>query len=519
MPAVFPILVILALLSISAVACLSQEAAIGLTSTPNADSIQVVAQTTTFTPSETAVEVPTPITQAMSTTVPGHTPTPTATPKPMPTPTVAPKPTPTPTPTVAPKPTPTPTATPKPTPTPTATPMPTPTPTAAPMPTPTPTAAPMPFFTLGSNRDQVFEVQGDPNAIGAAWAPLGSDKTKEVWYYGEDHNDDRVVFSRETGRVIAWDNSDGTLNVGIVPGPNTTTMDFFVVDSHQDDVARLQGAPDRIYLNYWGGDSLLEVKWHYGWSDVTFSPGGIVQRWINKDQTLKVGAVAGSNVTMSDFFSIGSHRDDVIRLQGSPNNIVFSQGKELFRYSDSEVERYSDTEVKIDPSTSTVQGWYNLGELKVKIVPGPNVTNSEFFTIGSHQDDVARIQGTPYIINATQWCTNLKGLERWCYRGGDVKFDSGNRVIGWEVSRFDTTSLRVRLLPGPQVTTKDYFTTGSTKDDVIRLQGTPTTYEVYKNGYMQLRYGGSEVVFDPSGVVIDWEDNDNNLRARRYAPK
>ena len=504
MPARLSILVFLALLSMSVVACSSQETDIGVTSTPDVDSVQIVARTSAFTPTVTAVEVPTP------TATPRAAPTPTAIPRAAPTPTATPRAAPTPT--ATPRTAPTPTATPRAAPTPTATPRAAPTPTATPRTAPTPTATPRPFFTLGSNRDQVFEVQGDPNAVGPARAIVGGgDTTKEVWYYGEYDFDDRVVFSRETGLVIAWDNSGGTLNVGIVPGPNTTANDFFVIGSHQDDVARLQGAPDYISLNYWGGDSLLDFTWYYdGLSTVTFSLDGIVQRWINKNQTLKIGATAGPNVTTSHFFSIGSHRDDVIRLQGSPFDIYFVNGSECFEYSNSVV--------RIERSSETVAGWHNAGELKVEVVPGIHVTNSQFFTLGSHQDDVARIQGTPLDVYMS-WNSCRDSGNRWRYGGGNVNFDSQNRVVGWEMSRSAPTSLKVKLEPGPQVTTEDYFTISSTEDDVIRIQGTPTTYDVFKNGYMEFRYGRSKVVFDPLGLVWDWEDNDNNLKARRYAPK
>ena len=150
-------------------------------------------------------------------------------------------------------------------PTPTSMPSDTPTPTPIPTPTLTPTPIPGSFFTLGSSRDEVFEVQGDPNRIGSPWALIGpGDPSKEVWYYGQGHLDDHVVFSRKTGLVISWDNSYGTLNVGMPPGPNVTASEFFTVGSHQDDVARLQGAPSFIFVGPGQRVRTDEVIWSYG---------------------------------------------------------------------------------------------------------------------------------------------------------------------------------------------------------------------------------------------------------------
>jgi hypothetical protein len=74
---------------------------------------------------------------------------------------------------------------------------------------------------------------------------------------------------------------------------------------------------------------------------------------------------------------------------------------------------------------------------------------------------------------------------------------SGGRVSGWEVTA--KSPLRVRLLPSrivhPSTST---FTVGSTRDEVLAIQGTPTAFN--ENVW---RYGESSVQFS-GGRVADW---------------
>ena len=66
--------------------------------------------------------------------------------------------------------------------------------------------------------------------------------------------------------------------------------------------------------------------------------------------------------------------------------------------------------------------------MKVRLVPGPNVTTSRLFSLGSHKDDVARLQKTPpFSIHIAS------GRETWLFSGGSVDFSiSSSRVIYYE---------------------------------------------------------------------------------------
>ena len=60
------------------------------------------------------------------------------------------------------------------------------------------------------------------------------------------------------------------------------------------------------------------------------------------------------------------------------------------------------------------------------MIPGKNVTAGNYFTIGSHRDDVVRLQGTPQCIY------NLYDEEEWSYGFSSVTISkSTNRVVRW----------------------------------------------------------------------------------------
>ena len=131
----------------------------------------------------------------------------------------------------------------------------------------------------------------------------------------------------------------------------------------------------------------------------------------------------GSNATTSRGFTQGSHKDDVLRLQGTPSSIKRYEalGHETWEYGLSRVE--------ISTKTGRVIEWDNSGNLKAYMKPGSNVTTSRGFTQGSHKDDVLRLQGTPSSIKRYQ----ALGHETWEYGLSRVEISTKTgRVIEWD---------------------------------------------------------------------------------------
>src|SRR4029077_3265773 len=110
-----------------------------------------------------------------------------------------------------------------------------------------------------------------------------------------------------------------------------------------------------------------------------------------------------------------------------------------------------------------------------------------YFTVGSTKDDVLRTQGSPKTMNENQWAYGLSS----------VQFQNG-RVVTWNVSPL--TPLKAVLLPHnadetATARTRGFFTVGSTKDEVLGVQGTPTrfsdTYWIY--GLSSVEFSGGKV--------------------------
>jgi outer membrane protein assembly factor BamE (lipoprotein component of BamABCDE complex) len=112
---------------------------------------------------------------------------------------------------------------------------------------------------------------------------------------------------------------------------------------------------------------------------------------------------------------------------------------------------------------------------------------SGYFTAGSTKEEVVAAQGTP-----TAFSDNV-----WRYRSSSVYFKDG-RVTSWDI--WPGSPLKVEMLPStPVQNSLGYFMVGSTKDEVLAAQGTPTAFSdnVWK-------YRSSSVYFK-DGRVTNWD--------------
>jgi len=118
---------------------------------------------------------------------------------------------------------------------------------------------------------------------------------------------------------------------------------------------------------------------------------------------------------------LGSHKDDVYRIQGEPDGVETIGSLEMWYYD-------HDT-FYFDRKSGIVTGWYNnTGYLQARVsVSDKNVTDATHITLGSHKDDVYRIQGEPDGVET------IGSLEMWYYYDGSIYFDGiTNRVTGWQ---------------------------------------------------------------------------------------
>jgi hypothetical protein len=130
--------------------------------------------------------------------------------------------------------------------------------------------------------------------------------------------------------------------------------------------------------------------------------------------------------------------------------------------------------------------------LTKKIKDQDQIRNKEFFTIGSTKNEVLAVQGTPTEPSEFTWSYGLS----------QVNFHNG-RVTGWYVNPLNP--LKVKMLPADRrVQSKIFFTVGSTKDEVLAVQGTPTEPSEFT-----WSYGLSQVNFH-NGRVTGWYVNPLN---------
>ncbi len=189
----------------------------------------------------------------------------------------------------------------------------------------------------------------------------------------------------------------------------------------------------------------------------------------------------------SPFFTLGASKEEVYAIQGSPR--VATEERWSYGYS------------YVDFDDDRVVGWYDsrAEALRARLVPRRPGAAAPFFTVGSTKDDVLRVQGSPRRFSD----------DRWEYGYSFVEFE-GDRVVRWYDSR--AHALRARLVPAEGVVAPPYFTVGSTKDEVLLVQGSPPRFDDRR-----WEYGYSFVEFDEAGRVVDWHDSGQRpLLARRF---
>jgi hypothetical protein len=134
-------------------------------------------------------------------------------------------------------------------------------------------------------------------------------------------------------------------------------------------------------------------------------------------------------------------------------------------------------------------------------VPLPQSLVATVFTLGSTKGEVLAIQGPPTSSSASVWE----------YNGSRVYFRDG-LVWRWEI--WPGSPLKARLYPSTALQQiPEYFTVGSTKDEVLAVQGSPTRFTERVWDYGQAR------VYFEHGRVSRWEEwRGALLKARHPLP-
>ena len=185
-----------------------------------------------------------------------------------------------------------------------------------------------------------------------------------------------------------------------------TAVNYYTIGSSQNEVLNIQGTPD----------SFTQNQFRYGSSFVYFRDGYVIG-WNNSYPDLRVKLIP-TNYSVNATFTIGSSKDEVLSVQGTPDSFTDNQ----FRYGSSFVYF----------SNNQVRSWNNsYPDLKAQLIPTYKVEKKSLFTIGSTKDEVLSVQGSPDSFSETQFR----------YGSSFVYFQDG-KVVSWNNSY---PTLKVRM--------------------------------------------------------------------------
>lgn len=165
---------------------------------------------------------------------------------------------------------------------------------------------------------------------------------------------------------------------------------FFTLGSTEKEVLAVQGIPERK----------SGQVWHYGLSRVIFRDGKVVG-YDNFDGSLRVRLIpeeGGFPGEARNYFTLGSTRDEVILVQGTPSRVT----KDVWYYGMDRIFFGDENGNKV------VRGYDNVsGALKVKINSYSKEDSIAFkrgyFTVGDTQEDVIALQGIPQRVEQNRW--------------------------------------------------------------------------------------------------------------------
>jgi len=141
--------------------------------------------------------------------------------------------------------------------------------------------------------------------------------------------------------------------------------------------------------------------------------------------------------------------------------------------------------------------------INIKAIP------AGYVTLGSPQSQASAVLGTPTTIHDT---ANIYGYNQWDYGANYIRLKPPtNTISSWDNH---DGKLKVILIAGNNTTTATKISLGSSMDDVIKIQGTPTTVHdtVSIYGYNEWDYGSDSIRFSPPTFnVSSWNNSGGRL--------
>jgi hypothetical protein len=205
------------------------------------------------------------------------------------------------------------------------------------------------------------------------------------------------------------------------------------------------------------------------------------------------------DMAAKNLWTKGSRRADVIRIQGEPAQAVRYDAlcQEVLTYGSSTVELNNGIVVNYEDIDR------NLKAADDNVLTASPLRDGASWTLGSSKEDVFRVQGTP--ARVVRYDAPSKEILHY---GNSIVEVTNGRVTGYSNL---SNNLRVAVTPLPSKNGASSWSLGDDRNDVFRVQGTPT--EVSLDSSMcreSLRYGNSEVELQ-NGLVTGYNNPSGNL--------
>lgn len=201
-------------------------------------------------------------------------------------------------------------------------------------------------------------------------------------------------------------------------------------------------------------------------------------------------------------WTIGSHRGEVIKIQGEPSKSdrYDSMCKEVLFYGNSTVELNNGSVARFEDVDKNLKATDQPNQ-----VIDPHA-DASYWTIGSTRDKLFRMQGTPSRVVRYDY-----SKRELLYYGNNTVDLMDGKVTGY--SNYDGT-LRV-FTPAVGTTGNDKaWSLDSTREDVFRIQGTPTQVVLDDAACSEVLTYGDSTIQVTNGFITGYDNLSNNLRVR-----
>lgn len=211
-------------------------------------------------------------------------------------------------------------------------------------------------------------------------------------------------------------------------------------------------------------------------------------------------AYATVTTPSTQLWSVGSRRVDVVRIQGQPTETVRYDAlcQEVLHYGNSTVELNNGMVSKYEDVDRNLKTAENAKTTS----PG----GGDFWTLGSSRQQVFAIQGTPARV------VSYDSLHKeTLYYGGSMVELTDDQVTGY--SNLDN-NLRVAVMAVtlPAAQGGNTWTIGSERNDVFRVQGTPSQVTLDSSLCKETLHYGNSMIDMKNGFVNGYDNLDGNLR-------